>query len=428
MEAYAAALTYAIPFFVILILIEAAFAYKMKRQINNNMDVIASLSSGMTNTMKDILGLSIVILSYEWMVSHWGIWDIPANAWVYIITFIWLDFAAYWSHRFNHTINLFWNRHIVHHSSEEFNLSCALRQSISTIIGVYFFLYIPIAFLGVPAEVIAILAPIHLFAQFWYHTRLINKMGWLEHLIVTPSHHRVHHAINPEYIDKNYAAIFIVWDKWFNTFQEELSDQPPVYGTLKPVSTWNPLWINFMHFWGLCQDAWRTKSWWNKVRIWWMPTGWRPADVVERYPTKKLVTDVYNRPKYDTQPSRFLIIWSWIQLIISVGIIYYALMNFGAFSYIAILLYLAVVFLSIFAYTSLMDKHWIAMPLELVKFLLAAGLMYHYGGWFMLDSHLSFGSEIIGFYFVFSLLLTFYVSLVEHGFWRSATEGSLLKT
>ncbi|MEM9848842.1 MAG: sterol desaturase family protein, partial [Bacteroidota bacterium] len=288
MEAYATALTYAIPFFVVLILIEAIAAKIMGQQINNSMDVIASLSSGMTNTMKDILGLSIVILSYEWMVGHWAIFALEANLWLYLIVFVWLDFAAYWSHRFNHTVNVLWNRHLVHHSSEEFNLSCALRQSISEIVGVYFFLYIPIALLGVPAEVIAIVAPVHLFAQFWYHTRLINKMGWLEYIIVTPSHHRVHHAVNPEYIDKNYAAIFIVWDKWFGTFQAELADKPPVYGTLKPVRTWNPLWINFQHLWGLWRDAWRTRSWWDKLRIWFMPTGWRPADVAAKYPNKKI--------------------------------------------------------------------------------------------------------------------------------------------
>ena len=133
---------------------------------------------------------------------------------------------GYWSHRWNHKINLFWNRHVIHHSSEEFNLSCALRQNISAIVGVYFFLYIPLALLGVPTRVIALVAPIHLFSQFWYHTRLIDRLGVLEYVIVTPSHHRVHHAINDEYLDKNFSEIFIVWDKLFGTFQEELPSVP----------------------------------------------------------------------------------------------------------------------------------------------------------------------------------------------------------
>ena len=124
----------------------------------------------------------------------------------------------------------FWNRHIIHHSSEEFNLSCALRQSISTIFRFSAILMIPAALLGIPAYIFAILAPIHLFMQFWYHTRVVNKMGILEYILVTPSHHRVHHAINPEYLDKNYSQIFIIWDKMFNTFQPELDDVKPVYG------------------------------------------------------------------------------------------------------------------------------------------------------------------------------------------------------
>lgn len=423
MEAYAAALTYAIPFFVILILIEAIAAWKMGKKINNGMDTVSSLSSGMTNTIKEILGLSIVILSYGWMVEHWAIFEMEASWWIFLLTFILMDLAAYWSHRFNHTVNLFWNRHIVHHSSEEFNLACALRQSISEVFGIYFFLYIPIALLGVPTLVIAIVAPIHLFAQFWYHTRLINKMGWLEHIIVTPSHHRVHHAINPEYIDKNYAAIFIVWDKWFGTFQEELEDQPPVYGTLKPVSTWNPVWINFMHFWGLCKDAWRTKNWWDKVRIWFMPTGWRPSDVTEKYPVK-VITDVYEQEKYDTQPSRLLLHWSWIQLIVSVLIIYYALAQFEAFTYWSISLYLFFVFISIFSYTALMDKHWMAIPLELFKFTMGVVLIYQFSGWFMIDQLFAGGTIVILFYLLASLLLTLYFSLVEQENW-SMNKGRL---
>jgi len=140
----------------------------------------------------------------------------------------------------------------------------------------------------VPATVIAIVAPLHLFAQFWYHTQHIGRMGFLEKIIVTPSHHRVHHAINPEYIDKNYGQIFIFWDKWLGTFQEELSTVPAVYGITRPVHTWNPIRINFMHLWLLMQDAWRTKDWKDKFRIWWMPTGWRPADMTEQYPVLKI--------------------------------------------------------------------------------------------------------------------------------------------
>ena len=148
----------------------------------------------------------------------------------------------------NHRVNILWNRHFIHHSSEDFNLSCALRQSISNTIKFSAIFMIPGALLGVPASIFAVLGPIHLFMQLWYHTQLIGNLGLLEYVFVTPSHHRVHHAINDEYIDKNYGQILIVWDKIFGTFQAELKSVPPVYGTLNQANTWNPILINYKYF------------------------------------------------------------------------------------------------------------------------------------------------------------------------------------
>lgn len=412
METYAMALSYAIPGFIMLVVIESIAARIMGRSVNKGMDVISSLSSGMTNTLKSLLGLSIVILSYDWMVSNWAIFEIQSTLWLYIVAFVGIDFASYWSHRFNHVVNVFWNRHIVHHSSEEFNLSCALRQSISGIVEIYFFLYIPMAIIGIPTQVLAIVAPLHLFAQFWYHTRLINRMGILEHIIVTPSHHRVHHAINKEYIDKNLAAIFIVWDKLFGTFQEELKDVTPIYGTLKPVQTWNPIVINFMHLWGIIMDAWRTKSWWDKLRIWFMPTGWRPDDVKEKYPVF-ITEDVYNRPKYDTNPSKAILYWSWFQLLVNNILMYYALVSFGKFDYFYLALYMGFLFISIFAYTSLMDGHKMALFFEVMKLVSGVSLIYLMDGWYGLDEVMFGASYLIIVYLVVSLLATVYFLYLE---------------
>jgi sterol desaturase/sphingolipid hydroxylase (fatty acid hydroxylase superfamily) len=412
METYAMALSYAIPGFILLVVIESIAARIMGRSVNKGMDVISSLSSGMTNTLKSLLGLSIVILSYDWMVSNWAIFEIKSTLWLYIVAFTCIDFASYWSHRFNHVVNLFWNRHIVHHSSEEFNLSCALRQSISDILEIYFFLYIPMAIIGVPTQVVAIVAPLHLFAQFWYHTRLINRMGFLEHIIVTPSHHRVHHAINKEYIDKNLAAIFIIWDKLFGTFQEELKDVPPVYGTLKPVQTWNPVVINFIHLWGIIKDAWRTRNWWDKLRIWFMPTGWRPDDVKEKYPIA-ITEDVYNRPKYDTNPSKAMLYWSWFQLVFNNALMYYALVSFGKFDYFYLALYMGFLFISIFAYTSLMDGHKMALFFEVLKVISGVSLIYLMDGWYGLDEVMFGASYLIIVYLVMSLLATVYFLYLE---------------
>ena len=237
METYTTALLFAIPFFLGLVLFEIAYGYFIKKQTHNVMDTVSSLSSGLTNIIKDSLGLVLVLVSYPLFLDYLSVFNIETSWLVYVIAFIAIDFASYWNHRLSHKINFFWNQHVIHHSSEEFNLACALRQSISNLIGYYAILLIPAAILGVPNEVIAILAPIHLFAQFWYHTKHIGKLGFLEYIIVTPSQHRVHHAINDVYIDKNLAAIFCVWDRCFGTFQEELDEVPPVYGVLKPANT-----------------------------------------------------------------------------------------------------------------------------------------------------------------------------------------------
>lgn len=412
MESYAQVLNFAIPFFVVLIVIEWVAGYFKGVETNRSMDTISSLSSGLTNTTKDVLGLSIVIISYNWMVEHLAIYQIESKLWMYVVAFIGLDFAGYWSHRWSHEINLFWNRHIIHHSSEEFNLACALRQSISNIFAIFTFLFIPMALVGVPTEVIGIVAPLHLFAQFWYHTRLIDRMGILEYIIVTPSHHRVHHSINPEYLDKNYSQVFIVWDKLFGTFQEEMKEVPPVYGVKRAVSTWNPILINFQHFWLLLKDAWRTQSWWDKVRVWFMPTGWRPEDVIEDYPVES-IENVYQQQKYDTPLSYPIKIWSWVQLLIHIFLMLYLFNNIAEVNLAAVLLYGLFLFISIFSYTTLMDGSKYAVITELIKVIYGFFLLYWQGGWYGIDTFISYGSILIAAYLILSMLIVIYFEYKE---------------
>src|SRR5947208_4038571 len=329
MEAYGKILLVAMPAFLFLILFEKWYGQYKGKDTVRNMDMISSLSSGITNVTKDVLGLSISILTYSWLVNKVALVHFETSIWTYVIAFIVLDFAGYWVHRWSHHINIFWNLHVIHHSSEEFNLACALRQSISKVVKVFAFLLLPAALLGVPAKVIAIIAPLHLFAQFWYHTRHINKMGFLEKIFVTPSHHRVHHAINKEYLDKNLSQIFILWDKLFGTFQQELPEVPPVYGITRPSQTWNPIKINFQHLWLLMKDAWRTKSWKEKFTLWFKPTGYRPSDVAEKYPVYK-IEDVYHFDKYAPKTSFPLQVWSWIQISFALLFISYLFGNIAA--------------------------------------------------------------------------------------------------
>jgi len=407
MELYAQALSYAIPLFLVLIVLEQWIAQQKGLEVNRGMDVISSLSSGMTNTLKNLMGLSVVLISYGWLVDHVALTQVTPSWWVYALAFLGMDFVGYWSHRFDHKINVFWNRHIVHHSSEEFNLSCALRQSISAVVGIYFFLYVPMALIGIPQEVVAIVAPLHLFAQFWYHTRVIDKMGVLEYILVTPSHHRVHHAINPRYLDKNLSQVFIFWDKLFSTFQEELPEDPPVYGVIKPVSTWNPIWINYMHAWALAKDAWRAHSWWDKVRLWWMPTGWRPSDVAEKYPWI-FTEDPKNQIKYETALSRPEKVWAWTQLVIHFGLVFHLLIAFAQFEYTQVISYGIFLMVSIMGYTVFMDKSRWAPYAEALKFGLGLALLWGYPTWFGLDLMIPYASSAIMAYLLLSLALAIY--------------------
>ena len=373
MEIYANVLLWVVPIFILLILIEIIYGQIKKKQTHSFMDTLSSLSSGMTNILKDTLGLVVVIISYPYLLGKLSIFNIENTFIVYIAAFICVDFSGYWSHRLNHKINLFWNQHIIHHSSEEFNLACALRQSFSDLLGYTALFLIPAAVLGVPTDVITLLAPLHLFGQFWYHTQHIGKLGILEYFLVTPSQHRVHHAINPIYIDKNLAPIFCVWDRCFGTFQEELEDEPPVYGVLKPVRTWNPLLINFQHLWGLIFDAWHTRSIREKLTLWWQPTGYRPEDVKKRFP-RNIITSINEVEKYNPESGNSIKGWAMFQWLGTTFMLLLFLANYPSFGNLQALLFGGVIMLSIFGYTSVMDQQSWAFNFELVRNLI--GLLF----------------------------------------------------
>ncbi|MEM0999759.1 MAG: sterol desaturase family protein [Bacteroidota bacterium] len=412
METYASVLNYAIPGFILLIAIEWLAGLAMGTQTIRSMDTIASLSSGLTNIIKDVLGLTVIVVGYSWLVSKVALFEIEATWIAFGLAFVGKDFAGYWQHRLSHRINIFWNEHIIHHSSEEFNLACALRQSISTIVSAWAILYLPLALIGVPAKVIAIAAPIHLFAQFWYHTRLIGRMGFLEAIIVTPSHHRVHHAMNPEYLDRNFAQIFIIWDKLFGTFQKELPEVPPVYGIKRPARTWNPFLIGFQHLWLLVKDAWRTRSWWDKLRIWFMPTGWRPADVAAKYPVSTL-NDVTTLEKYNPKASLPLLLWAWSHLILTLGLVLFLFNHLGQMTYPEILWYAGFLFVWIFSYTTLMDRSRFAWIPSLLASGFGAVLFWKMEGWFGIGEVFGWGNALVLGYLGFSLAAAFAFSFFD---------------
>ena len=411
MDTYANTLLIAIPIFFISVLLEALYGNWIKDQKHNFMDTISSLSSGITNLSWDVLGIAFFLFTYENVYQYIMIFNIELDSLttsnqvsLYIVAFICIDFASYCHHYLKHSVNLFWNQHIIHHSSEEFNLACALRQSVTNNFGVNALFLIPAALCGVPPEVVQIILPLHLFAQFWYHTRHIGKLGFLEYIIVTPSQHRVHHAINPEYIDKNLGAIFCFWDRSFGTFQEELDEVPCVFGTLKPVRTWNPVLINFIHLWGLTQDAWNTRKWNDKLKLWFMPTGWRPSDVSLKFP-KQIVTDVYNQKKYSPQYTfnhKLMTVFQFMCINIMSFLFLYNFSDIHLFSQIA---YVFLIFSTIFGFTSMMDGYKWGFVFEISRSLIGLIIIIYFSQNLMLEKDLYFTLGF-GFYFLVTFLIT----------------------
>ncbi|MFT7421112.1 MAG: alkylglycerol monooxygenase [Arcticibacterium sp.] len=407
METYAQILLIASPLFFVFVMAEKMYGWYTKGDSFKSMDMISSLSSGYTNSLKDVIGIGFSLLSYSWMVEHLALTKIEYT-WVNVlIAFIALDFTGYVGHRINHSINFFWNQHLVHHSSEEFNLACALRQSISSFIGFFTIFLLPAALFGVDFQIIAIVAPIHLFAQFWYHTTYIGKMGFLEKIIVTPSHHRVHHAINPIYLDKNMGQIFIFWDKWFGTFQEELEDVPPVYGITVPVRTWNPIKINFQHIWQLIKDAVRAERLIDTLRIWFMPLGWRPKDVAAKFPVSK-IEDPYNFEKFYPKLSIGLQIWTWIQFTVAFAFIMYFYGSLGTLMVSEIVSYGLYLFLAIYSYTEMMSKNAMSVWQELVKNAFGIFLFINAGGWFGVSETAPLLNQAVVVYFFLATVITTY--------------------
>jgi sterol desaturase/sphingolipid hydroxylase (fatty acid hydroxylase superfamily) len=207
----------------------------------------------------------------------------PSSPWVWVAGLLLYDLCYYWQHRLSHTVALLWAAHVVHHQSEDYNLSTALRQPSTGWVATWAF-YLPMAVLGFPPLVFGSVALIDLLYQYWVHTQQIGRLGWFDRWFCAPSNHRVHHAVNDKYLDRNYGGILIVWDRLFGSFQEEDDADPCVYGTRGPLRSWNPVRANLHNYWDMARDSWHAASWSDKLRVWFKHPGWRPPDVAARWP------------------------------------------------------------------------------------------------------------------------------------------------
>lgn len=301
-------LALAVPFFLLALLIEVAVDRIRGTGYYRLNDAINSLSVGMLSSTLGYFTKLIPAAILAFVLQDFAIFDIDI-AWfdtslrgltLWLAALLAFDFCYYWAHRCSHEISILWAQHAVHHQSEDYNLSTALRQTSSGFIFGWIF-YVPLFLLGMPFEVFLTVNALDLIYQFWVHTQQVGRLGWVDRVLVTPSNHRVHHAQNEIYIDKNYGGILILWDRLFGTFQDELHNEPVVFGIRKPLASWNPLWANLQVYSYLWFDAVRTAHWKDKLGVWFRRTGWRPADVAEKFPKRN--ADLAQFQKYDPPAS-----------------------------------------------------------------------------------------------------------------------------
>lgn len=298
---------YAIPFFLGCIALEYVISKRNAQQVYRFHDAVTSLNIGfISETIRSVLKLMSIFV-YALVVDQVAAfeWDLKNPA-VWVVAFFMYDFFYYWAHRSGHEVNLLWASHVVHHSSEEFNLSTALRQSWTNQIF-YWIFYLPMAIVGIPVKVFVITALVSALYQFWSHTRLVGKLGWADRIFVTPSNHRCHHGRNDYCIDKNYGGTLIIWDRIFGTYTEERDDEPVVYGTLTPLNSWNPVWGNFKNYTTLWRDMRDAKSWREKLYIVFAPPGLINTNTNSSVQTPEPITQ-----RFATPVTRWQQIYGWL--------------------------------------------------------------------------------------------------------------------
>ncbi len=312
----------ATPVFFVLIAIEFAWGLAKGRNTYRLNDAISSIGLGMLSQVSAVftrlfrIGIYTAIYSSVALFPDEAFW----TTWYgWLIALVFYDFCYYWLHRAGHESAVFWAAHVVHHQSEDYNLSTALRQTSSGALLGWIF-YVPMAVAGVPPLVFGVVALVDLLYQFWVHTEHVPKLGWFDRWFCSPSNHRVHHAVNDRYLDKNYGGILIIWDRLFGSFKEE--DEKCVYGTRSPLQSWDPLWANAEVYSALARESWHAASWGDKIRVWLKPPGWRPADVAARFP--KDAFDITGVQRFHPQVTPAVAVLGGVQfLLLLAGVAYF---------------------------------------------------------------------------------------------------------
>ncbi|MGX5663985.1 lysoplasmalogenase family protein [Diaphorobacter nitroreducens] len=287
------------PVFLALMALEWAIGRWRGRPALRLADAVSSVSLGMLSQTSAVFTVLLRVGLYTLAYEHLALWRSEAfwTTWYgWLLALVFYDFCYYWLHRMGHEVAVLWAAHAVHHQSQDYNLSTALRQTSSGAVLGWLF-YLPMALAGVPPLVFVVVGLVDLLYQFWVHTEQVGRLGWFDRWFCSPSNHRVHHAVNDSYLDKNYGGILIVWDRLFGTFKDEDPREKCVYGTRGLLNSWDPLWANAQVYAGLLHDSWHASRWADKLRVWLKAPGWRPADVAQRFP--KPAFNLHDMPLFD---------------------------------------------------------------------------------------------------------------------------------
>lgn len=409
-------ITLATPIFFLLIFIEYLVGVLRRRNTYRLNDAISSLSLGVLSQVSGVFMQLVRIGIYAWMVEHVALFTLARDSiWVWISALLVYDFCYYWLHRMGHEVNVLWAAHVVHHQSEQYNLTTALRQTSSGAILGWIF-YLPMALLGFPVEVFATVALIDLLYQFWVHTEQVGRLGWFDRVFVSPSNHRVHHAVNDIYLNKNYGGILILWDRLFGTFIEERDDEKIVYGTRSPLRSWNPFWANLEVYKTIFLDSWRTSRLLDKLKIWIAPPGWRPQDVEAKWPSSPF--DI-GRPLYDPVLNRAELVYCIIQFALVLQVTTHYLLEYATMSFAERTGYALWLAAGLWIVGGLLERRASYVALEAIRLAGTAAGVLAAGSWFG-DVLLPLWVQlsIVGFAAcsLLSLWLIFKQSLSTHGY------------
>ncbi len=308
-------ITYSIPFFIFFIILEVLVSKRLNKSFYRLNDTIANLTMGIYSQIANIFYAGLITLAYGICYENFKFFEIKTDWGTGFSCFLLVDFLYYWFHRTSHRVAVFWGSHEGHHQSEEYNLSVALRQgALQPLFSCLY--YLPLALLGFHPVLFLTCYQFNTIFQFWIHTRALKKLGILEWFLNTPSHHRVHHGINPEYIDKNHAGVLIIWDRLFGTFCEEKKE--PVYGTVTPLASFNPAWANIRFWFSLYQLSTQVHGWRNKWNVWWKAPGWKPESMGGPLPVPQV--SVQSFVKYDPLLNRQVSLYICLVFVLIVGV------------------------------------------------------------------------------------------------------------